>query len=47
MGQNEKTNEYYRTECENIEYKRWVMEGIKLVRRLDGENIPTHLTNLD
>lgn len=47
IGQNEKTNKYYRIECENTEYKRWVMEGLKLVRRLDGENIPTHLTNLD
>lgn len=47
MGENEKLKSYYGVECENVIYKKWIMEGLKLVRRLDGKNIPKHLINID
>lgn len=43
MGENKKMNEYYGVESENTEYKNWVLEGLKLVTRLDGNDIPTYL----
>ena len=43
MGENKSINEYYGVEYENLKYKNWVREGLKLVTRLDGHNIPTYL----
>ena len=43
MGKNERTNEYYGVDCENIEYRDWILSGLKLVERLDGQNIPGYL----
>jgi len=43
MGKNKDLNEYYGVECENLEYKNWILNGLKLVKRLDGKNIPKYL----
>lgn len=43
MGENKKLNEYYGVESENIRYMNWVLEGIKMVTQLDGDDIPAYL----
>lgn len=43
MGENKKLNEYYGVDCEIPKYRNWIMEGLKLVTRLDGKNIPAYL----
>ena len=44
IGENEKINEYYDVECENLPYRNWMREGLKLVVRLDGTDVPAYLT---
>ncbi|VAW23687.1 hypothetical protein MNBD_BACTEROID01-1730 [hydrothermal vent metagenome] len=46
MGEDEGSKNFYGVECENFAYKKWVMDGLKLVRRLDGKNIPKYLMNI-
>ncbi|MEN8230293.1 MAG: carbon-nitrogen hydrolase family protein [Bacteroidota bacterium] len=43
IGENEKINEYYDVECENLPYRNWMREGVKLVVRLDGTDVPAYL----
>lgn len=43
MGTNKRLNEYYGVEYENLEYKNWILSGLKLVRRLDGSDVPEYL----
>ncbi|MCK5469971.1 MAG: hypothetical protein KAI99_15725 [Cyclobacteriaceae bacterium] len=43
MGENKSTNELYGVEYENFEYKEWIMSGLKMVERLDGQNVPKYL----
>lgn len=43
MGANERLNDYYGVEGENKAYQDWVLEGLKLVTRLDGKDIPAYL----
>ena len=43
MGEDESLNEYYGVEYENLEFKNWMMNGLKLVRRLDGQDVPEYL----
>lgn len=43
MGANEEINEYYGVEYENLEYKNWILSGLKMVKRLDGNDIPEYL----
>jgi len=44
IGENEKINEYYDVECENIPYRNWMREGVKMVVRLDGTDVPAYLS---
>lgn len=43
MGENKEINEYYNVEYENLEYKNWILNGLKMVKRLDGKNVPKYL----
>lgn len=43
MGKNTEINDYYDVEYENLEYKNWILSGLKMVERLDGQNIPDYL----
>jgi predicted amidohydrolase len=43
MGMNEYHKNYYGVDCENPAYRDWIMEGVKMVTRLDGKNIPAYL----
>lgn len=43
MGENTETNEYYGVAFENLEYKNWILSGLKMVERLDGRNVPKYL----
>jgi len=43
IGENEKINEYYDVKCENIPYRNWMRDGVKMVVRLDGNDIPAYL----
>lgn len=43
MGEDKKTNAYYGVEYENLEFKNWINSGLKLVERLDGQNVPEYL----
>lgn len=43
MGANKGINEYYGVEYENLEYKNWILSGLKMVERLDGQNVPKYL----
>ncbi len=42
VGQNESTARLYGTTYENEAYADWVKAGLKLVRRLDGTEVPAH-----
>lgn len=42
IGQNPGTAKLYEVEYENKAYAEWVKSGLKLVRRLDGTEIPDH-----
>ena len=45
MGENKGTNELYGVEYENLEYKNWILSGLKMVKRLDGQNVPKYLVS--
>jgi len=47
IGQNKGTVKLYKTEYENKAYADWVKSGLKLVRRLDGTEVPEHFRNAD
>jgi len=43
MGKNQSIKELYDTDYENPEYSKWILNGLKLVRRLDGSDVPDYL----
>ena len=46
MGENEHLQNMYGVQSENELYTEWILKGLKLVRRLNGEDIPNHLKNV-
>lgn len=42
IGQNPGTARLYQVDYENKAYAQWVQSGLKLVRRLDGTEVPNH-----
>jgi len=45
IGENKYLNEYYDVTCENPAYRDWMKSGLKLVKRLDGTDVPAYLVN--
>lgn len=43
IGENASTARLYGTPTENAAYAKWMQAGVKLVKRLDGTDVPRHL----
>ncbi len=46
LGENDGMAKLYGVACENPAYAEWMKAGLKMVRRLDGTDVPKHLRTL-